>query len=144
MANFPNSSLEEVVHESFQLVDKDRLLVLFNQEVSEDVARVREYKAKACGLKVAMRRREEYIGELKALGDCEDVVETVEVVLVPIQLSLKFIESSHSSTVNELLKSVVVGSALVNKYRYSDLIVKVSHDIFLSIFDYLCDLLHLL
>ncbi|GJT44128.1 putative reverse transcriptase domain-containing protein [Tanacetum coccineum] len=29
-------------------------------------------------------------------------------------------------------------------YRYSDLIVKVSHDIFLSIFDYLCDLLHLL
>ncbi|GJQ97498.1 putative nucleotidyltransferase, ribonuclease H [Tanacetum coccineum] len=77
MANFPNSSLEEVVHESFQLVDKDRLLVLFNQEVSEDVARVREYKAKACGLKVAMRRREEYIGELKALGDCEDVVETV-------------------------------------------------------------------
>ncbi|GJR79395.1 hypothetical protein Tco_0150180 [Tanacetum coccineum] len=77
MANFPNSSLEEVVHESFQLVDKDRLLVLFNQEVSEDVARVREYKAKACRLKVAIRRREEYIGELKALGDCEDVVETV-------------------------------------------------------------------
>ncbi|GKB70868.1 zinc finger, CCHC-type, retrotransposon gag domain protein [Tanacetum coccineum] len=29
-------------------------------------------------------------------------------------------------------------------YRYSDLIVKVSHDIFLSIFDFLCDLLHLL
>ncbi|GJR09081.1 hypothetical protein Tco_0791733 [Tanacetum coccineum] len=28
--------------------------------------------------------------------------------------------------------------------EYSDLIVKVSHDIFLSIFDYLCDLLHLL
>ncbi|GJV07694.1 putative reverse transcriptase domain-containing protein [Tanacetum coccineum] len=30
------------------------------------------------------------------------------------------------------------------RYRYSDLIVKVSHDIFLSFFDYLCDLLHLL
>ncbi|GJS20237.1 hypothetical protein Tco_0448869 [Tanacetum coccineum] len=29
-------------------------------------------------------------------------------------------------------------------YRYSYLIIKVSHDIFLSIFDYLCDLLHLL
>ncbi|GJS75636.1 hypothetical protein Tco_0725517 [Tanacetum coccineum] len=31
----------------------------------------------ACGLKIAMRRREEYIGELKALGGCEGAVETV-------------------------------------------------------------------
>ncbi|GJS97365.1 hypothetical protein Tco_0804333 [Tanacetum coccineum] len=46
-------------------------------EVSEDVARISEYKGVACGLKIAMRRREECIGELKALGDCEGVVETV-------------------------------------------------------------------
>ncbi|GKC63682.1 hypothetical protein Tco_1096280 [Tanacetum coccineum] len=68
MANFPKS---------FPLVYKDRLLNLFNQEVGEDVARVREYRGVACGLKITMRRREEYIGELKALGDCEGAVETV-------------------------------------------------------------------
>ncbi|GJX37662.1 hypothetical protein Tco_0250965 [Tanacetum coccineum] len=68
MANIPKS---------FPLVHKDRLLDLFNQKVGEDVARVREYRGVACGLKIAMRRREEYIGELKALGGCEGVVETV-------------------------------------------------------------------
>nr|GFC02058.1 hypothetical protein [Tanacetum cinerariifolium] len=45
------------------------------QEVGEDVARVKEYKGVAYGLKIAMQRREEYIGELKALGDCEVAVE---------------------------------------------------------------------
>ncbi|GJX37664.1 hypothetical protein Tco_0250967 [Tanacetum coccineum] len=65
------------IPKSFPLVHKDRLLDLFNQEVGEDVARVREYRGVACGLKIAMRRREEYIGELKALGGCEGVVETV-------------------------------------------------------------------
>ncbi|GJU73230.1 hypothetical protein Tco_1264635 [Tanacetum coccineum] len=59
------------VAKSFPLVHKDRLLDLFNQEVGEDVARVREYRGVACGLKIAMWRREEYIGELKALGGCE-------------------------------------------------------------------------
>ncbi|GKD17906.1 hypothetical protein Tco_1207064, partial [Tanacetum coccineum] len=68
MANFPKS---------FPLVYKDRLLSLFNQEVGEDVARIREYRGVACGLKIAMRRREECIGELKALGDCEGAAETV-------------------------------------------------------------------
>ncbi|GJS12042.1 hypothetical protein Tco_0368838 [Tanacetum coccineum] len=68
MANFPKS---------FLLVYKDRLLSLFNQEVSKDVARISEYRGVACVLKIAMRRREECIGELKALDDCEGVVETV-------------------------------------------------------------------
>ncbi|GKB20619.1 hypothetical protein Tco_0854542 [Tanacetum coccineum] len=42
--------------------------LLLSPEVGEDVARVREYRGVACGLKIAMWRREEYIGELKALG----------------------------------------------------------------------------
>ncbi|GJT08690.1 high-affinity nitrate transporter 3.1-like protein [Tanacetum coccineum] len=46
------------IPKSFPLVHKDRLLDLFNQEVGEDVARVREYKGVACGLKIAMRMRE--------------------------------------------------------------------------------------
>ncbi|GJZ65560.1 hypothetical protein Tco_0622256 [Tanacetum coccineum] len=46
-------------------------------EFSKDVARVRGYRAMACGLKVALRRRKEYIEELKSLGDSEDVVESV-------------------------------------------------------------------
>nr|GEW55125.1 hypothetical protein [Tanacetum cinerariifolium] len=58
-------------------VDRDCLLGLLKQEVSEDVARVKGYRAMACGLKVALRRRKEYIKELKSLGDCKDVVESV-------------------------------------------------------------------
>ncbi|GJT08691.1 hypothetical protein Tco_0843153 [Tanacetum coccineum] len=65
------------IPKSFPLVHKNRLLDLFNQEVGEDVARVREYIGVACGLKIAIRRREEYIGELKALGSYEGVVKTV-------------------------------------------------------------------
>nr|GEU54237.1 hypothetical protein [Tanacetum cinerariifolium] len=68
MANIPRS---------FPLVYKDHLLDLFNQEVGKDVSRVREYMGLACGLKIVMRRKGEYIGELKALGGCEGAVETV-------------------------------------------------------------------
>ncbi|GJV76913.1 hypothetical protein Tco_1508497 [Tanacetum coccineum] len=38
-------------------------------EVGEDLASVREYRGVVFGLNIAMRRREEFIGELKALGD---------------------------------------------------------------------------
>ncbi|GKA41915.1 hypothetical protein Tco_0734575 [Tanacetum coccineum] len=70
-------SLMTTFPKSFPLVFKDRLLDLFNQEVGEDLARVREYRGVVFGLNIGMRRREECIGELKALGDCEDVTETV-------------------------------------------------------------------
>ncbi|GJW67479.1 hypothetical protein Tco_0121903 [Tanacetum coccineum] len=66
------------VPKSFPLVYKDRLLDLFNQEVGEDVDRVREYRGVVCGLKLSMHMREEYIAELKALGRCEGVVDTVK------------------------------------------------------------------
>nr|GEU41802.1 hypothetical protein [Tanacetum cinerariifolium] len=59
------------------MVDKDRSLVLLNQEINEDVARVREYRDMACGLNIAIRRRKEYVKELKALGDSEDAFETM-------------------------------------------------------------------
>ncbi|GKB49546.1 hypothetical protein Tco_0900299 [Tanacetum coccineum] len=68
------------IPKSFPLVHKYRLLDLFNQEVSEDIARVREYKGVACGLKIAMRRREEYIGELKSLGGCEGAIKDVRFI----------------------------------------------------------------
>ncbi|GJS28125.1 hypothetical protein Tco_0303437 [Tanacetum coccineum] len=68
MDNFPKS---------FPLGHRDRLLALFDQEVGEDVARIREYKGVACVLKIVMRRVEECIGKLKALGDCEGAAKTV-------------------------------------------------------------------
>ncbi|GJR91987.1 hypothetical protein Tco_0215998 [Tanacetum coccineum] len=40
-------------------------------EVGKDLARVREYRGVVFGLNIAMQRREECIGELKALGDYE-------------------------------------------------------------------------
>nr|GEW22810.1 hypothetical protein [Tanacetum cinerariifolium] len=36
-----------------------------------------ECRGVACGLKIVVRRREDYIGELKALGDCEGATETM-------------------------------------------------------------------
>ncbi|GKC68425.1 hypothetical protein Tco_1101023, partial [Tanacetum coccineum] len=68
MPNVPNR---------FLLVFKDRLLIVFNEEVGGDVVVIREYRGIACGLRICMRRRKECIRELKALGDREGVAETV-------------------------------------------------------------------
>nr|GEU53270.1 ribonuclease H-like domain-containing protein [Tanacetum cinerariifolium] len=68
MPNVPNR---------FLLVLKNRLLTVFNEEVGGDVAVIKEYRAIACGLRIGMRKREECMGELKALGDREGVAETV-------------------------------------------------------------------
>nr|GEV77335.1 hypothetical protein [Tanacetum cinerariifolium] len=59
----------------FPLVVKDRLLTVFNEEVGGDVAVIREYKGIVCGLRICMRKRDKFVGELKALGD--GVAETV-------------------------------------------------------------------
>nr|GEW56390.1 hypothetical protein [Tanacetum cinerariifolium] len=61
----------------FLLVLKDRLLTVFNEEVGGDVTVIREYRGIACGLRIVMRKREEYIEELKDLGDRKGVAETV-------------------------------------------------------------------
>nr|GEU36214.1 hypothetical protein [Tanacetum cinerariifolium] len=61
----------------FPRVLKDCLLTVFNEEVGGDVAIIGEYRGIACGLRIGMRKREECIRDLKALGDREGVVETV-------------------------------------------------------------------
>ncbi|GJX57129.1 hypothetical protein Tco_0287026 [Tanacetum coccineum] len=53
------------------------VVVATDEEVGEDVARIRECRGVACGLKIVMRRREECIRELKALDDCEGAAETI-------------------------------------------------------------------
>ncbi|GJZ41363.1 hypothetical protein Tco_0588249 [Tanacetum coccineum] len=58
-------------------VDKDRLLRYFNQEVHEDIARLREYRAIASGLRITVRRRRERIRRLEALGNCQDAINVV-------------------------------------------------------------------
>ncbi|GJQ90603.1 hypothetical protein Tco_0001742 [Tanacetum coccineum] len=58
-------------------VDKDHLLGYFNQEVREDIARLREYMAIASGLRITVRRRRERICRLKALGNCQDAIDTI-------------------------------------------------------------------
>nr|GEV84766.1 hypothetical protein [Tanacetum cinerariifolium] len=47
------------------------------EEIGKDLARVGEYRGVVFRLNIAMRRREECIGELKALGDSEDVIEII-------------------------------------------------------------------
>ncbi|GJV66824.1 hypothetical protein Tco_1482333 [Tanacetum coccineum] len=91
---------------SFPLVHKDRLLCLFNQEVGEDVARVREYRGVAYVLKIAMRRREECIGELKALGDCEGVAET-----------MRFMERMQLDDIDKCNRSLLLMKEMEDKAR---------------------------
>ncbi|GJW56919.1 hypothetical protein Tco_0103650 [Tanacetum coccineum] len=43
----------------------------------QDVVRVEEYMTLSRGLRDAVRRMHEHIGELKALGSCEDAIESV-------------------------------------------------------------------
>nr|GEW68529.1 neutral ceramidase [Tanacetum cinerariifolium] len=75
-------------------------------EVGEDVARVREYRGVICGLKIAMRRREECIRELKALGDCEGAVETV-----------KFMEEMQLDDIDKCNRSVLLMREIEDKAR---------------------------
>nr|GEU71417.1 membrane protein of ER body-like protein [Tanacetum cinerariifolium] len=58
-------------------IDKDHLLACFNQEVHEDLARLRVYRSLANGLRVAIRMRRHRITRLEALGNCEDAARTV-------------------------------------------------------------------
>nr|GEZ03945.1 hypothetical protein [Tanacetum cinerariifolium] len=50
------------------------------KEVGEDLAWVQEYRGVVFGLNIAMRRREECSGKLKALGDCEDAIKIVRFI----------------------------------------------------------------
>ncbi|GJZ50893.1 hypothetical protein Tco_0605408 [Tanacetum coccineum] len=58
-------------------LDKDRLLGWFNQEVVEDLGRLREYRSVARGLKVVVRRRRERIRRLELLRNCQDAAATI-------------------------------------------------------------------
>ncbi|GKA18866.1 hypothetical protein Tco_0698781 [Tanacetum coccineum] len=70
MAQVSVLSLEEASHESGPQIptNLEVLLVLFNKEVVEDVRRVGEYRRMSRELRESVRRRHDYIGELKALG----------------------------------------------------------------------------
>nr|GEW41816.1 hypothetical protein [Tanacetum cinerariifolium] len=61
----------------FPLVVKDRLLTVFNEEVGGDVTVIREYRGIVYGLRISMRKREQFIRDLKALGNRQGVAETV-------------------------------------------------------------------
>nr|GEW60690.1 hypothetical protein [Tanacetum cinerariifolium] len=64
----------------FPLVVKDRLLTVFNEEVGGDVTVIREYRGIECCLRISIQKREEFIGELKALGDRQGVAEIVRFI----------------------------------------------------------------
>ncbi|GJU03862.1 hypothetical protein Tco_1114200 [Tanacetum coccineum] len=68
--------LEELSHVVGSHLTQDQLLVLFDREVAEDVGRVRKYMRLAGGLRDSMRRRHNYIGELKVLKSCQHAIGT--------------------------------------------------------------------
>ncbi|GJW72696.1 hypothetical protein Tco_0129613, partial [Tanacetum coccineum] len=77
VADGGSSSLGEVASKYVPQVDKDHLLGYFNKEVRKDLARVREYRAIACGLRITVRRRCKRIRRLEALGNCQDAIDTI-------------------------------------------------------------------
>nr|GEX33331.1 hypothetical protein [Tanacetum cinerariifolium] len=66
-----------VLVSQFLKLDKERLLGWFNQEVIEDLGRLREYQSIARGLRVAIRRRREHIRQLTLLRNCQDAADTI-------------------------------------------------------------------
>ncbi|GJR60296.1 hypothetical protein Tco_1502458 [Tanacetum coccineum] len=77
LADGSSSSVGQAADVSATKIDKDHLLACFNQEVREDLARLRVYRSLANGLRVAVRRRRQHITRLEALGNCEDAARTV-------------------------------------------------------------------
>nr|GEU70480.1 hypothetical protein [Tanacetum cinerariifolium] len=72
--------LEELSRVVGSHLTKDQLLVLFDKKVAEDAGRVGEYMRLAGGLRERMRRRHNYIGELKVLKSCQDAIRTVKLL----------------------------------------------------------------
>ncbi|GJX77504.1 hypothetical protein Tco_0324315 [Tanacetum coccineum] len=62
---------------SIPRVDRDRLLRNFNQEIREDIARLREYRSIAHGLRVVVRRRRLRIDRLKAIGNSREAADII-------------------------------------------------------------------
>ncbi|GKE34581.1 hypothetical protein Tco_1453903 [Tanacetum coccineum] len=58
-------------------VNKDRLLRNFNQEIREDIARLREYRSIANGLRIVVRRRRQRIDRLEALVNYREAIDTI-------------------------------------------------------------------
>ncbi|GJV23151.1 hypothetical protein Tco_1375846 [Tanacetum coccineum] len=107
MPNVPNR---------FPLVVKDRLLTVFNEEVGGDVAVIREYRGIACGLRISMRKREECIEELKALGDRQGVAETV-----------RFMEALQADEMDRCNRTLsLMREVEVKAYKKSRFILKLS------------------
>ncbi|GJX03274.1 hypothetical protein Tco_0189190 [Tanacetum coccineum] len=58
-------------------VNRDRLLRNFNQEIREDIARLREYRSIANGLRIVVRRRRQRIDRLEALVNYHEAIDTI-------------------------------------------------------------------
>nr|GEW64434.1 putative reverse transcriptase domain-containing protein [Tanacetum cinerariifolium] len=58
-------------------VDRDRLLHNFNQEIRKDIARLREYRSIANGLRVVVRRRHHRIDRLEAVEDSREAADII-------------------------------------------------------------------
>ncbi|GJZ06889.1 hypothetical protein Tco_0540682 [Tanacetum coccineum] len=72
-----SSSFRQAGSEAVDRLDKECLLRCFNQEVVEDLGRLREYRSITRGLRVAVRRRRHRIRQLELLRNCEDAAATI-------------------------------------------------------------------
>ncbi|GJV05629.1 hypothetical protein Tco_1343285 [Tanacetum coccineum] len=77
VAGVRSSSVRGVAAQSAPQVDKDRLLRYFNKEVHEDLARLREYRSIANGLRVVVRRRRHRITQLESLRNYREARDTI-------------------------------------------------------------------
>ncbi|GJV62595.1 hypothetical protein Tco_1473423 [Tanacetum coccineum] len=76
----PLPLLEELVHVADSDVTKDQLIVLFEREVTEDAEKIMEFLRFSSELRVAVRRRDGYIAELRVYRSCDDTLGTIEML----------------------------------------------------------------
>ncbi|GKD56695.1 hypothetical protein Tco_1290082 [Tanacetum coccineum] len=76
----PLTLLEELARAAESDVTKDQLIVVFKREVAEDDEKVRDFRRLSTKLREAVRRRDGYVAELRALRSCNDALGTIKML----------------------------------------------------------------
>ncbi|GJX46397.1 hypothetical protein Tco_0271587 [Tanacetum coccineum] len=76
----PLQLLEELARATNSDVTKDQLIVLFEREADEDVAKIMDFRRLSKELRAVVRRRDGSIAELGVYRSCDDTLGTIEML----------------------------------------------------------------
>ncbi|GJW08078.1 hypothetical protein Tco_1570501 [Tanacetum coccineum] len=80
MANTQTPLLQELSRTADSYDIRDQLSVLFQREVVEDSQKMHDYRRLSSELTEAVRMRDEYMNELQMFDNCEEILESIEIM----------------------------------------------------------------